>query len=147
MTLKIIIVRHYQRTYGMKTLLTIFALALTTGVFAHDLSLAPYIRMQESLAKDDLKGALDAHKVICAKELLHYKDDYKDCAKKFKSIEEVRTSFKTLSEVYLKNGNKKEMEGLQKATCPMAEAKWVQKKGELANPYYGKSMLTCGEKI
>jgi hypothetical protein len=24
------------------------------------------------------------------------------------------------------------------------DAKWVQKKDKLANPYYGKAMLTCG---
>jgi hypothetical protein len=32
------------------------------------------------------------------------------------------------------------------AFCPMYKggSKWVQKKETLANPYYGKSMLTCG---
>jgi hypothetical protein len=32
------------------------------------------------------------------------------------------------------------------AFCPMYKggAKWVQKKDKLANPYYGKQMLTCG---
>ena len=33
--------------------------------------------------------------------------------------------------------------------CPMAEGYWLQKKGddELRNPYYGKSMLRCGDKV
>ena len=33
------------------------------------------------------------------------------------------------------------------AYCPMYKggAKWVQKKDTLANPYYGKTMLTCGQ--
>jgi hypothetical protein len=32
------------------------------------------------------------------------------------------------------------------AFCPMYKggSKWVQKKDKLANPYYGKTMLTCG---
>jgi hypothetical protein len=32
------------------------------------------------------------------------------------------------------------------AYCPMYKggAKWVQKKDKLANPYYGKTMSTCG---
>ncbi|HET9217306.1 MAG TPA: hypothetical protein VFR18_10025 [Terriglobia bacterium] len=32
------------------------------------------------------------------------------------------------------------------AFCPMYKggAKWVQKKGTLANPYFGSTMLTCG---
>jgi len=130
----------------MKKYFLLFSL-ISTSAFAHDLGMSNYIKMQESLAGDNFKDALAAHKVICDKELGHYTDSYKDCAKEFKSIEELRTSFKKLSEVYITNGKKKELEGLQKASCPMAEAKWVQKKGELRNPYYGKSMLECGEKI
>lgn len=120
---------------------------LSSGVFAHDLDLAPYIKMQDALASDNFKLALESHKFICDKELIHYKDDYKDCEESFKNIEELRTSFKSLSEVYLENGNKKEITKFQKATCPMAKAKWIQKPGSLRNPYYGKSMLDCGEKI
>lgn len=131
----------------MKQIFFLSSLLITSTTFAKDLGLAPYVSVQEALAKDDFKGALEAHKSLCAKELSTLKQDYKDCSKSFKSIEELRTSFKALSEAYFKNGSKKEIEGLQKASCPMAEARWIQKKGELANPYYGKSMLTCGEKI
>lgn len=120
---------------------------MSFSAFAHDLGIGPYIKMQNALASDDFKAALDAHKFICDKELIHYKDDYKDCSKKFKNIEELRTSFKTLSEVYIEHGDKKEMGTHQKATCPMAKAKWIQKPGPLRNPYYGKEMLECGEKI
>ena len=130
----------------MKTLL-ITSLLFSVSAFAHDLSIGPYVKMQDALASDNFKSALEAHKFICDKELIHYKDDYKDCDKKFKDIEELRTSFKTLSEVYFENGNKKEMSKFQKASCPMAKAKWIQKLGTLRNPYYGKSMLDCGEKI
>lgn len=124
------------------TALSLFSLT----ALAHDLSLRPYIEMQESLAQDNFKSALKAHETIC-KEMGHYKDQYKDCSKKFKDIKDLRNSFKTLSEVYMKNGKKEEMKGYMKATCPMAEANWIQKKGEIQNPYYGKSMLTCGEKL
>ena len=103
----------------MKTLL-ITSLLFSISAFAHDLSIGPYVKMQDALASDNFKSALEAHKFICDKELIHYKDDYKDCDKKFKDIEELRT---------------------------MAKAKWIQKPGTLRNPYYGKSMLDCGEKI
>lgn len=126
----------------------IILLALfSTAAFAHDLSYGPYIKMQESLAADDFKTSLEAHRFICDRELIHYKDDYKDCGKNFKDIEDLRKSFKELSEVYLANGDRKEIQTLIKASCPMAKAKWVQKIGELHNPYHGKSMLECGEKI
>jgi hypothetical protein len=29
--------------------------------------------------------------------------------------------------------------------CSMAEAEWLQKDDVLSNPYYGASMLNCGE--
>lgn len=128
-------------------LLLISTILFSASAFAHDLEIAPYEKMQNALAADDFNTALEAHKFICDKELIHYKDDYKDCDKKFKDIEELRSSFKALSEVYLENGNKKEMSKYQKASCPMAKAKWIQKPGSLRNPYYGKSMLDCGEKI
>lgn len=131
----------------MKAILLMTFFLFFSNAYAQNLKLTNYIKMQEALAADDFKTALDTHKALCAKDLTHEKKEYKDCAKNFKSMDELRTSFKTLSELYLKHGNKKEMESFQKASCPMAEARWVQKKGDLRNPYYGKSMLECGEKI
>jgi hypothetical protein len=122
-------------------------LLVSIPAFAAELSMGNYIKMQELLAADNFKDSAAIHKTICEKELKTFKSSYKGCGMSFKSIEELRTSFKELSKVYMANGNKKEIEGLQKATCPMAEAQWVQKKGDLRNPYYGKSMLECGEKI
>jgi hypothetical protein len=132
----------------MKRFVFIFAISvLSNFAFAHELGLEPYLKMQESLANDDFKQALVSHKLICEKELIHYTDDYKDCKKPFKNIDELRSSFKALSEVYIANGAKDELKNVEKATCPMAKAKWLQRKGDLKNPYYGKSMLECGEKI
>ncbi len=103
--------------------------------------------MQEALANDDFKSAQESHKLICAKEMTRHQKNYQDCNKSFKNIDDLRNSFKALSTVYLAHGNKNEMKGLMKASCPMANAKWIQKTGSLRNPYYGKSMLECGEKI
>lgn len=104
--------------------------------------------MQDALASDDFKTALSTHKTICAKDLGHYKKtSYKECDKEFKDIDALRESFKKLSEAYFEHGDKNEMKGLIKASCPMAKARWIQKEGTLRNPYYGKSMLDCGEKI
>lgn len=130
----------------MKTFLALSFLILSSA-HAQSLSYGSYIKMQESLAADDFKTSLDTHKTICEKELQHFKSDYKDCSKEFKGIEELRSSFKTLSEVYIKHGDKKELKGLITASCPMANGKWIQKNSSLKNPYYGKSMLECGEKI
>ncbi len=127
-----------------KLLATLFILG---SVSAHALDLTGYIKLQESLAADDFKTSVENHKQLCGKELKSFKNAYSDCQKSFKSIDELRTSFKSLSEVYLKNADKNDLKNLTTATCPMAGAKWIQKNGSLRNPYYGKSMLECGEKI
>jgi len=31
--------------------------------------------------------------------------------------------------------------------CPMAKADWIQKKGDVKNPYYGAKMSTCGKQV
>jgi hypothetical protein len=33
------------------------------------------------------------------------------------------------------------------AYCPMVKRSWLQPKGEIGNPYYGKSMAKCGEVV
>ena len=33
------------------------------------------------------------------------------------------------------------------AYCPMSKRSWLQPKGEIGNPYYGRSMATCGEVV
>ncbi len=130
----------------MKYLL-FFLLLTASSAYAGELSLTPYLHMQDALSKDQMEIALSHHQIICEKNKAELKHSYSDCDKKFTGISDLRKSFKTLSEVYLKKGNKSELNGLMKVSCPMAKAKWVQKEGKIANPYYGKSMLECGEKI
>jgi hypothetical protein len=36
--------------------------------------------------------------------------------------------------------------GIHAMFCPMANKQWLQKDDAVRNPYFGKSMLTCGEK-
>ena len=33
------------------------------------------------------------------------------------------------------------------AYCPMSKRSWLQPKGEIGNPYYGRSRATCGEVV
>ncbi|MBC76152.1 MAG: hypothetical protein CME64_09065 [Halobacteriovoraceae bacterium] len=127
-------------------LITLLLLMGATA-FTHELEFANYLKLQKALAGDDYKTALSVHKTICKKELGHYTDNYSDCGKEFESIKDLRNSFKNLSQLFIGNGKNKELEQLQIMSCSMAKAKWVQKKGDIANPYYGKKMLSCGEKV
>ena len=123
------------------------ALLCSSSAFASSLTLGSYLKVQEALAADDFKTSLSSHKELCTKDAKAIGAAYKDCSKSFKNIDELRTSFKVLSEVYIKNIPASELKGATKASCPMASARWIQKEGDLRNPYYGKSMLECGEKI
>lgn len=131
----------------MKTFLVIALLMSSKSSFAHDLKYNSYLSLQENLAKDDFKVAKKIWNSICEKEIGHYTKDYsfKDCGKNIESIKELRNSFKSLSEIYIKNGEVIKNGEIVIAKCPMANARWLQKKGEIQNPYYGANMLQCGE--
>lgn len=58
------------------------------------------------------------------------------------SLASARQAFKPLSEQAVKMAGG--IEGYHIMTCPMAKADWVQQDRQLANPYYGASMLRCG---
>ncbi|HEX7138262.1 MAG TPA: hypothetical protein VF219_10460 [Vicinamibacterales bacterium] len=62
-------------------------------------------------------------------------------------IEKVREKFGLLSEAmdtYMTGLKLTGGEGVRVAWCPMVNKPWLQKGDALANPYYGKEMLTCG---
>ena len=69
-------------------------------------------------------------------------------------IAKARDSFKILSRAmvgFIKGPGREEAlsSGIKLYYCPMADERWIQKEGDLQNPYLGKDMLICGseEKI
>lgn len=121
-------------------------LILSFNVFCHELEYQNYLSLQSSLVEENLDKALKSWKTMCKDELGHYAKDYKydDCNKNIKSISDLRTSFKLLSEIYIKNGKSLKNSDLKIVKCPMAKARWIQKGSSISNPYYGKKMLACG---
>lgn len=63
-----------------------------------------------------------------------------------RSIETQRESFKGLSQnmIAMTKNFKLSDKSVFVQYCPMAEAFWLSSEKEIKNPYYGKSMLTCG---
>ncbi|UCD34508.1 MAG: efflux RND transporter periplasmic adaptor subunit [Nitrospiraceae bacterium] len=64
-------------------------------------------------------------------------------------LQKAKTSFKTLSRTmigYAKGPGKDHAlsSGLKLYFCPMEEEHWMQKAGDLRNPYLGQDMLICG---
>jgi hypothetical protein len=66
---------------------------------------------------------------------------------KTRKIEDARVAFGAMSEAivaYMDAQKLSPASGVRVAFCPMVKKPWLQKDGELRNPYYGRSMLTCG---
>ncbi len=127
--------------------------------------LAAYLTIQTSLAADKMDGVTDAAKTIAklaaaldvTKLQGEYAKQYKDLPQKLvqaaqafakeTAIAPARQSFKELSKPMALWGTLSKPEGIAVAYCSMAPGGWLQKAGELRNPYYGAAMLTCGEVV
>lgn len=131
----------------MKTILTgTWVLLLCLNAFAlaaqetNSLVFANYIAAQEGLAGDDYGKARAALQALAKGNEGELKK-LAQTAANAKDIKAMRLAFKPLSEAVSKLEIPK---GLVVATCPMVDASWVQKDGDIRNPYYGSGMLTCG---
>jgi hypothetical protein len=106
------------------------------------IQLSAYVEVQEALAADNFEVAkaeleefariTDTATQALAEQALRAGD-----------IEELRTSFKPLSESLVAQDLP---QGFAKAYCPMYDsgASWIQRDGPVRNPYYGALMLSCG---
>lgn len=138
------------------------AAAISAEIQQHiDLLAKAYLATQQLLAGDKFEGVTEQLATVQkeAKSLASTQNDklkadaqsVADAATdKPKSLDEARTGFKKLSMA---------VTDLLKATpptstvapalydvyCPMAKADWLQTSKEVANPYLGKQMLTCGK--
>ena len=63
-------------------------------------------------------------------------------------IEDAREKFARLSDaiVAYMDGLKLTLpDDVRVAVCPMKQKPWLQEGSDIKNPYYGSSMLTCGD--
>ena len=107
--------------------------------------LTSYEPIGTALAGDDLAAAKQAAKEFAC---------WPDCLENAKLTEQVkkienaatiadaRAAFKEVNAIVIPLAENAGPHYVM--TCPMAKADWIQTKPQLANPYYGKSMLTCG---
>ncbi len=127
---------------------------------------AAYLDAQESLASDDLGGFVQAAADL--RTALDFVEEiglvgeplgtWRRAAAKLRSdrtittIEDARTRFETLSKAVIslqQQFGHKGSETWHVAYCPMAfdnkGAEWLQRGTTINNPYFGASMLRCGE--
>ena len=130
-----------------------------SGTVTSTTLLSSYIKMQETLAADQTDGLNQSARdlIASAKKLAKSspadKKLYNEIASaaepllKPKSLDEMRKEFKTLSTLLVNLAKKTKAPGIRLMHCPMFPGDWVQNQGDTKNPYYGKSMLGCGEEL
>ncbi len=122
-----------------------FAIAACDSPDPAPTALTHYVAAQEALADDDLDRAHQALQGMVQNASPTLKPLAENAARAA-DLASVRTAFKPLSEELMQGQIPK---GYVVAYCPMADgdkgAHWVQKdQSQIANPYFGASMLRCG---
>jgi membrane fusion protein, copper/silver efflux system len=112
----------------------------------------PYLKIQAALADDSMDGVkANAGNLATAATALGAPAMKIDTTAvqlaAATEIEDARDRFGALSEAidtYMTGLKLKAPEGVKVAFCPMVQKPWLQADAAINNPYYGKSMQTCG---
>jgi len=112
----------------------------------------PYLKIQVALANDTMDGVRsNAGDVATAATPLGAPAMTIDTSAvqlaATTELPDAREKFATLSEAidtYMTGLHLAPPEGVKVAVCPMIRKPWLQEGSDIANPYYGKGMLTCG---
>ena len=112
----------------------------------------PYLKIQAALADDRMDGVKEnAGSIAAAAASLGAPAMKIDTAAvqlaAATDIEAARGTFATLSEAidaYITGFHLAAPQGVKVAVCPMVHKPWLQADGTINNPYFGKSMQTCG---
>ncbi|HTX66677.1 MAG TPA: hypothetical protein VMD31_12965 [Opitutaceae bacterium] len=104
-----------------------------------------YERVSAALVADSLTAARDSAQALAAAATAAHQTDVAAAAGQVagaKDLAATREAFKALSRqaVILARHER----GWFIVNCPMADADWVQRTRQIANPYFGQSMPSCG---
>lgn len=142
------------------TTLMILALLLTAGpAFSapapsgFDAVLGHYEMTRKALVSDTVAG-IPGHAAEIAKLAKSAPADLApqiaEAAKKLSAAKDLKTARDAFYELSKPMVRWREAAGSKAhvvAYCSMTKRSWLQPKGEIGNPYYGKSMATCGEVV
>ena len=139
----------------VKTLtLAVAGLALCTSMAAQTTPAARafehYEGVRKALANDKVTDAAPhAKQLVAAVEPVGGADAKKAAGAlaEAKTIEDARKHFATLSAIVVPKFQEANIPGAYAYMCSMENASWMQRGKAIENPYYGKSMLTCGSAI
>ena len=106
-----------------------------------------YEAIRVSLAADSTKDvAQHAAELVPLAEKLAGADGKRtaEAVRTAADLKSARDHFGKLSAALLPAFEKAQLNGVEFYTCSMVNQSWAQKGKAIQNPYYGKSMLTCG---
>lgn len=142
------------------TTLMILALLLTAGpAFStpapagFDAVLGHYEMTRKALVSDTVAGILDhaaAIQKLAKSAPADLAPQIAEAAKKLSAAKDLNTARDAFYELSKPMVRWREAAGSKAnvvAYCSMTKRSWLQPKGEIGNPYYGKSMATCGEVV
>jgi hypothetical protein len=124
--------------------------------YASELSMAivdPAVAIQKSLADDStggVRGNAEILEDVAMNRLKPASPEIAAAAKTLKAaanLADARTAFGKLSEAIVAyvDANKLTLDPrIHIAYCPMVNKPWLQAGEQIANPYYGREMPTCG---
>jgi len=138
-------------------LLVVLAIATSGVARAGDpllTMLDPYFRIQSSLSDDKTEGVkADAVAIATTAKSMGEAGapivKAADALAGAADLGAARTAFSQLSDAVIAFSESTKAEAgdsVHAMYCPMLKKQWLQKGEKVSNPYYGKSMLTCGEK-
>jgi hypothetical protein len=129
-------------------LATLAAIAAVAGVHAveNPSTLIPcYEKISAALVADNFADAQAAARQLAADAARLHRDGIAAAAQavaKAGDLAAARAAFKLLSNETIALA--RQQKGYFIMTCPMAQADWVQSTRDVANPYFGQAMPTCG---
>lgn len=142
------------------TTLMILALLLTAGpAFSapapsgFDAVLGHYETIRKALINDTVAGIPDhaaAIQKLAKSAPADLAPQIADAAKKLSAARDLKTARDAFYELSKPMVRWREAAGNTEhvvAYCSMTKRSWLQPKGQIGNPYYGKSMATCGEVV
>ena len=113
-----------------------------------------YLEIHAALASDRVEGARAPARALAATAAALGADGATlakaaSAVQAAPDLKAARDAFAALSDAVIARvkgeGSKEGTADLRLAYCPMVKRSWLQKEGQIRNPYYGSTMLTCGE--
>jgi hypothetical protein len=140
-----------MRTFDLLSFSLLIFMLSSVSVFANGntTELADYTAIQSLLSNGKFQGVPDASKKLSVDAKANHHAAIAEKADQLAlttDLKSARDAFVPLSKEMLPLAKADHSKTYQIVYCPMKKARWVQKSGPVANPFYDGEMKECGVK-